>query len=209
MDRDDRKQNDPRSERERPRAQGRVAGEQVKQAAQNVKEAARQGAERLADEGRSQARERVGSVSRALRAAGDALRDDDEGRMSDWSRQAAEQIDRLAGYIDRKDYTELLEDVRRFARERPALFLGGMFVTGLLAGRFVRATSPERRYREDYEGAEGSEGSEGLGEARNYVESTTFETTSPAEPHDADRTAEFCEADPIIDVENRARRGDV
>jgi len=144
---EDRKPNEPRAPQAREHA--REAGEHVREAGEHAKQAGPAEVERAAERGREQARESVGSMARALRAASDALRDEDHGRMSDMSRQAAEQMDRLAGYIDRKDYQALLDDVRRFGRERPALFLGGMFVTGMLAGRFLRAKSPERRHESE------------------------------------------------------------
>ena len=40
-----------------------------------------------------------------------------------------------------KDVQAIVRDVERYAREQPALFLGGAFVLGLLGARFLKSTA--------------------------------------------------------------------
>src|SRR5690606_23854529 len=45
----------------------------------------------------------VESVARALTAAAESLGEDDQMRFSDWSRSAAQEVERLAGYLREED----------------------------------------------------------------------------------------------------------
>ena len=79
------------------------------------------------------------SVSTALqRAAGDL----DEGAPT-WLKsafqQGAEQVQRFADTLERKDSRQMLNEVQSFARERPALFLGACAAAGFAAARIFKA----------------------------------------------------------------------
>jgi uncharacterized protein YjbJ (UPF0337 family) len=52
--------------------------------------------------------------------------------------QAADQARGLAGHLEDKEPQELLEDVRRFARQKPGPFVLGALVAGVVVGRFTR-----------------------------------------------------------------------
>ena len=101
--------------------------------------------------------ENLGSVAEAARSAGAQLRQKDQGFVAQYVDQAAEQIDRFAGYLEHKQPDELLGDAESFARRQPVLFLGGAFALGVLAARFLKSTSaPSARsrsydYRNPYE----------------------------------------------------------
>ena len=48
----------------------------------------------------------------------------------------------------KRDLTELMDDVNRFARRQPALFVGAAFAAGALAARFLKSSPDgERRFR--------------------------------------------------------------
>ena len=73
---------------------------------------------------------------------------DDLGRMAEGgSGLAAELAHELADrarsrsrHLDGREPTELLDDVRRFARQRPGTFLLGALAAGVVVGRLVRGT---------------------------------------------------------------------
>lgn len=52
--------------------------------------------------------------------------------------QAAHQANDLASKLESREPQELLDDVRRFAREKPGAFLLGALVAGVVVGRLTR-----------------------------------------------------------------------
>lgn len=102
-----------------------------------------------ADRRRERAASSIGSVAEALRKTGDEI--GEEGMVSDYLGKAAEGVERIGEYFRSKDLGEVVEDVERFARKEPALFLGAAFTAGLLGARFLksssrRRTGPQRSY---------------------------------------------------------------
>lgn len=84
---------------------------------------------------------RVENVAGVLRQASAQLRAQDQGTVAQYADKAAEQVDRLSGYVRERDVRELVNEVEQFARRQPALFLGGAFALGLLGARFLKSTS--------------------------------------------------------------------
>jgi hypothetical protein len=102
--------------------------------------------QRLIRETREQAGQQAGqqrdqAVS-GLRSLGDELRrmaEQGSGLGAQLARQGAGWSDRAAGFLDGRELTDVLEDVRTLARRRPGRFLVGAAVAGVLAGRMARA----------------------------------------------------------------------
>lgn len=65
------------------------------------------------------------------------------GVASTVARQVADRAEGLTGYLEGRGPTDLVEDLRHFARRRPGTFLLGAALTGLVAGRFVRSVRDE------------------------------------------------------------------
>jgi hypothetical protein len=105
------------------------------------------------DDGRHQVSDRVSSVARALHSTAENLEQDGDRQMSQWVHQAADQVDRVVGYLNGRNAGGLMHDMEDLARRNPALFLGGTYAAGLALGRFLRASSPERRTSADDEHA--------------------------------------------------------
>jgi hypothetical protein len=125
---------------------------------------AREKAGRMADQARQQmssqisgqkdrATESLGSIAQALRQTSGNLRSSDQAQVAGFVDTAAEQIDRLSGYLQQHTVNDLLNEAERLARREPALFIGGAFVLGLLGARFLKSHSP----RQEYSGYGGSE----------------------------------------------------
>src|SRR5690606_3681050 len=81
-------------------------------------------------------------LARALRTAGGELRGDGEERIARLTDEAAGQVERVGRYLGGGDTRAMVSDLERAARSNPALFVGGTFALGLLAGRFLRAGEP-------------------------------------------------------------------
>jgi hypothetical protein len=127
-------------------AGGQVARTTKDQAANVVGEATQQ-ARDLIGEARTQVGDQADAQKvravEGLRSLGDELHQmaDQSGRSglaTEVARQAATRAHGLADHLDRYDPTELLDQVRAYARRRPAVFLTGAAVLGVLAGRLTR-----------------------------------------------------------------------
>ncbi len=102
------------------------------------------------DSGRREAAYTLSSVASSLQQSGGQLRSDQQNLASDYVQRTADQIDRFARYVENKDVGEIVTDVEKFARERPAVFLGAAFALGIVAARFLKSTqggsSRQHRY---------------------------------------------------------------
>ena len=129
---------------------------------ERVKEKAKEAGDKVKEQGRTflnEQKERVGSeigaYSAAARRAAERLESESDTNLSSYVSSAADQLDRLATRVKERDLGELFDDVEEMARRRPEVFYGGMFVAGLAAARFLKA-SKEKRARERYQSAGGA-----------------------------------------------------
>ncbi|PYI37283.1 hypothetical protein CVS30_16325 [Arthrobacter psychrolactophilus] len=74
-----------------------------------------------------------------LKSMADSTNGQGESSMAArWVREAATKASSAADWLDQRDPGSLVNDVKRFARRRPAAFLGIAVGAGLLAGRLTR-----------------------------------------------------------------------
>lgn len=123
-----------------------LAGEAKGEAAEVGREAGRQ-AKSVLRQGRDQvsqtASDQQQKAAGGLRSIGEELSSmaqssEQGGLASNLAEQAGSQITSIAGWLENREPAELLEEVKRFARNRPGLFLGIAAGAGLLAGRLTR-----------------------------------------------------------------------
>lgn len=81
--------------------------------------------------------QQLNQAAGALRETGNSMED---GRSSDLIRMSAEKIEKFGGYLGARDVNELVDDVRGYARARPWTVMGGAFIAGLAAARFIKAS---------------------------------------------------------------------
>ena len=148
-----------------------VAKEEAKGTAQDAAQAGRQTAEtakqqagEVVGEARSQAQMLLGEAKDQLTSQGTAqqhkaasglhtLADEltgmvngdvsQPGLASDLARQASDRVRALAGQLENRQPSELLDDVRRFARQRPGVFLLSAAAIGFIGGRLTRGIAAE------------------------------------------------------------------
>jgi hypothetical protein len=82
---------------------------------------------------------RAGTVVRAVRQTADQLREPSPA-VAEYVNRAADRLDDWVIALRDREVTELLDDLRGFARERPAVVIGGGFLLGLLAARFLKSS---------------------------------------------------------------------
>ena len=126
---------------------GEVAGQAVEQAAAVVGEArdqARALVSQAATEAKTQANAQTDRLAEGLRGIAGQLqalvegRPQEAGALPDYARQATGQLQRFAGRIADGGVEGVVDDVQRFARRRPGIFLAGAAVAGFLGGRLLR-----------------------------------------------------------------------
>ena len=77
----------------------------------------------------------------ALRETAEQLRKQGQGSVGQYADKAADQVERFSGYLRETDVDQIADEVRSFARSRPALFLGSAGALGFLATRFLKSSS--------------------------------------------------------------------
>ena len=121
-------------------AQGVV--DQAQSAMGQVTDQAREQAMSQADARKGQAADSIDTVAEAARGLGQQLRDKDQAGMARYADQMADSIEGFSNYLRHTDVADILDDAQGFARRQPALFLGGAFLVGVLAARFLKSSSP-------------------------------------------------------------------
>ena len=155
-------------------------------AGRGVAGTAREQAANMAAEAKGQARSLVGTVTEEVRSQGRTqqsrlaeavhsiskelgtmgAKSEESGPVSDLAQQASRKTGEVAHWLENKEPSDLLEDVRSFARRRPAMFLGICALAGVVAGRFGRSAvaantsldsneqsqSPRHGYDDSYSG---------------------------------------------------------
>lgn len=121
------------------------ASEQVKAVASEAK----QQLDRLVHEGRyevrQQAEQRTSQAAGQLRTMSEQIRALAEGRpeaagqLVGYARDLQDQLHRLASRMEQGGPQGVADDVARFARRRPGMFLAGAMGVGFVVGRLVRA----------------------------------------------------------------------
>jgi vacuolar-type H+-ATPase subunit H len=152
----------------------------AKSEASNVAQEAKYQARNLMDQTRSEVRGQVNSQQSALAGklngwaselGSMASKSDESGTMTDLAREASRRVGEISHWLNNHEPGDVLEEVKRFARRRPATFLAIAAAAGVVAGRVTRGavaantsvdsgreSTPARAYgtdayRGDYEGA--------------------------------------------------------
>ncbi len=148
--------------------------QQAREASGRLSARARDEASRVVEERKERGVRSLESLSATLRDSAGRLRTE-QSLFSDYADSAADRAEHLARYLRESDPEKLLQDAERFARRRPEVFVGGMFVAGLLLGRFLKSSAA----REDSSAASAApEG--GSGPETSYQPESGSYTGEPA-----------------------------
>lgn len=112
----------------------------AKRAAGNVVSQAREKVSDVADSQKDAAARSIGGYSSALHESAAAMEQQDPN-IAHFTHRAAEGLERVAAYVRDSDVNRLRQDAETFARRRPALFMGGMLIAGLVLGNLVKASA--------------------------------------------------------------------
>ena len=120
------------------------AQQKVQEKAQEVRGQLSSRVREQVDQRSTQAGEQVTSLADAMRRTGQTLRDEGNEVPAKVTDAVAERSERLGSYLRDADADAILRDVEDLARRRPWLFAAGGVVVGLLASRFLKASSSGR-----------------------------------------------------------------
>jgi glucan phosphorylase len=129
--------------------------EQAQEKAQEVAGQARSRLREQVDQRSTQAGERISSTGSDLRSVGQELRKQGKDTPARLADQAADRVERAGGYLAKSDADRILSDVEDLGRRQPLAVLAGGMVLGILAARFLKASS-SRRYESRTAGSNGA-----------------------------------------------------
>lgn len=120
-----------------------VAG-QAQEKARDAAGKAQEGLRQQVDERSTKAGEQVSGTAQDLRSVGEELRKQGKDTPAKLADRAAEETEKVGSYLRDKGPDEMLRDVEDFGRQRPWAVMAGGLAVGVLAARFLKASSRNR-----------------------------------------------------------------
>jgi ElaB/YqjD/DUF883 family membrane-anchored ribosome-binding protein len=120
------------------------AKEKAQATAQDAKQKAGSQLRSQVDQRSTDAGHRVAGVASDARAVSQTLRDQGKDQPARLAEQAADRVERLGDYLKESDADRILGDIEDFGRKRPWAVVAGGVALGLVASRFLKASSIER-----------------------------------------------------------------
>lgn len=162
-----------------------VVGEQAKQVVSETGAQARHVFEEGVDQLREQVSEGQHKLAGGLRSLADQLRQmsdrtDESGMAAELIEQVSERISDAASWLESREPSDLVHEVRRFARQRPGMFLAGAAVAGVVVGRLTRNVLASSKSTE----SDAGQRRDGIG-ANGQSDLSAHQVTPTASPHAA------------------------
>jgi hypothetical protein len=115
--------------------------------------------------------EAVHSVAQELGSMG--AKSEQSGPVADLAQQASRRAGEVGHWLENKEPSEVLDDVRSFARRRPAMFLGLCALAGVVVGRLGRGAVSANTSVDSKDGSSNAYGDSYSGTPSTYA------TTAP------------------------------
>ncbi|HEU5078889.1 MAG TPA: hypothetical protein VFT72_06730 [Opitutaceae bacterium] len=122
----------------------------ISSSASEVLSEAKQTAATLADKQRSNVANSIGNAGSAIHRSAESIEGQDPN-IGWLTHRVADRLNNVADYLRGRDLTQLKNDAEDMARRHPALFLGGLFVAGLVIGNLAKATQRSSSYNDNGE----------------------------------------------------------
>ena len=120
------------------------AKEKAQEAAGQAKEKAGSQLRSQVDQRSNEAGQRVTGLASDVRSISEQLREQGKDQPAKLAEQAADRAERLGGYLRENDADRILGDVEDFGRRQPWAVIAGGVAIGLVASRFLKASSIDR-----------------------------------------------------------------
>jgi hypothetical protein len=121
----------------------------------------------------TQAGDQLTSLADAMRRTGETMRDEGNDAPAKVTDTVAQRAESVGTYLRGADADRILRDVEDFARRQPWVVAAGGLIVGLVASRFLKASSSNR-----YESSYGGYRSRSYGDYDRYAGYTAAEGTS-------------------------------
>ena len=151
------------------------AGQQASESASHLAERAADVGIQQADRGREMAAEGIAKVAQTVRRLSTDMQTD-QPQIASAATTAADQAEKVAQYLRDNDARQIITTVESAARRQPLIFLGGAFVLGVAASRFIKAAGGGRKTESDERSGYSSGYRSG---ATDYRSSNSYEATGP------------------------------
>lgn len=121
-------------------------------AKETTKETAKQAYSQVAEKATSQIEEQKAGLAQGLHGIADTVRQTSENLReagqetpianftAKYGESLAQQIDGVSNYLNKKELSEMVNDVEHYARRNPAVFIGAAFGVGFLLARFLKSS---------------------------------------------------------------------
>jgi hypothetical protein len=126
--------------KEQVQQQAQVAQEKVQETADTARSRVRE----QVDQRSTQAGGQVRSTARALRETARRLRDEGQDGPARATERAAQQADKVGGWLEDSDADRILRDAEDFGRRQPFAVAAIGLALGFAASRFLKASSRTR-----------------------------------------------------------------
>ncbi len=140
--------------KEKAREQGVAAMEQMKAGLQSATHQAQETGRSFVIKQKENLASKVSQYAQAARSASECLSGGETNMLADPARKAADQLERVSNFLRDTDPADMFEEVESMARRRPEIVFGGMFIVGLAAARFFKASGERARERRRLRGTE-------------------------------------------------------
>ena len=166
----------------------RKLGEEAASQGQRLAEKARERVDRAAEQRKSAAADFLNTCASAVRQGAHEFEEQGYRRTASFVSGAAEQVEGFGRRLSERRSGDMLEEIEDFARERPAVFIGALFLAGLAGTRFLKSSRPGERVGErsrrhgdpELHGSEGAgaglHGARGGTSERSQLHAGTYET---------------------------------
>ena len=118
--------------------------EQAQEKAQQAASKASDTAKTQIDQRSTEVGERVGTTAEDIRSVGQQLREQGKEQPAKIADQAAQHVERVGSWLRDSDSDRLLSDIEDFGRRQPWAFALGGLAIGIVAARFLKASSTQR-----------------------------------------------------------------
>jgi hypothetical protein len=152
------------------------AGQQATESAGHLAERAADIGLQQADRGREMAAEGIDKVARTVRRVSTDMQTD-QPQIANAALTAADQAEKVAQYLRQTDARQMISNVEEVARRQPLIFLGGAFLLGVAASRFIKAAGGGHSAQPGYRSGYGTDYRSGA--TSDYRRSGSLEATGP------------------------------
>jgi hypothetical protein len=116
-------------------------GDRAKSDIAQAADSARAEAMRIAQQQKEAGADRLGEVAGAVHGAARSL-ETGMPQMASYVHDAATRLEHAANSLRSRNVTDLMGEIRHFARTQPALFFGGAMLAGFALTRFLKSAAP-------------------------------------------------------------------